>query len=171
MNIGQPESNSRRRFSLGSFPPELTSVLAGNFPVNQLDSASAAGGADDSSIQDSQMSTNSLSSNISTVIKKYKLLENIDIDLDEDNAGEGEALRKRYQNWKGNNLFLCGGLIMIGPSYDQLLLTIALIITIWGLNFVLVAPFFQSRWYYYISTFLLSTNLITLFVTATIDPG
>ncbi len=162
------EANSRRRFSLGSFPPELTSVLSGNFPSNSTDGNLI--GADDSSIQDSQMSSNSLSSNISTVIKKYKLLENIDLDLDDENV-EGDSLKRRYQNWKGSNIFLCGGLLMFGPSYDQLLLTIALIITIWAMNFVLVAPFFHARIYYYISAFLLSTNLITLLVTATVDPG
>lgn len=30
---------------------------------------------------------------------------------------------KRYEGWEGNNLFLCGGRVMLGASYRHLCIT------------------------------------------------
>jgi hypothetical protein len=116
-----------------------------------------------------QSNTSSVSSNISTAILKYRLLENLELDLDylDDNTNE----QNRFQKWKGSHSFICKGLLMLGPSNDHLIVTIALMVGIWIGHLILVGPFIGGKKYYYLSIILCVINLFTLFLTASTDPG
>ena len=156
----------------------------GDDGYDRLDELASTKGSSLVSAQSSSFNSNlSTSSNISMAIMKHKLLETLEIDLDfmdglfEGNIsspgtdGAKNLLPIRSRNWKGNNTFLCRGLLMLGPSSGYLWLTLILIIGLWIGNMILVGPFFGSKIYYYIAIVLCTANVATLMVTASTDPG
>eukprot|EP00873_Tetraselmis_striata_P001590 jgi/Tetstr1/421854/TSEL_012754.t1 len=85
--------------------------------------------------------------------------------------------RKRvYEEWKGSEVFFCGGFCMAGPSWKSLIGSTALIVAPSIVFWALVVPkFLPVAWiailFWAISIALTSICLSFLFVTACIDPG
>ena len=86
---------------------------------------------------------------------------------------DSSTLKRLYQVWKGNNLFLCNGYILFGPEYKTFILTLILII-IPSILFITVCVDLINdlgSWCIIIDILLFLLTLIFFLTASLSDPG
>ena len=78
---------------------------------------------------------------------------------------------QRYRRWKGRNVFLCKGYLMLGVHIDHLGISIALISMTWILYVALLAPFTHCPGCFLLALLFFIINLLLLCSTAFTEPG
>lgn len=78
---------------------------------------------------------------------------------------------RRYQAWKGRNVFLCRGMCMLGVHADHLSVTAAMVVVTWLAFLGLLAPFTHITGCSVVAVIFLFTNLALLCCTAFTEPG
>ncbi|CAN0116645.1 unnamed protein product, partial [Ectocarpus fasciculatus] len=83
----------------------------------------------------------------------------------------GGSPKKRWQRWRGNNKFFCGGRIMLGVHYRQLMTTTMLLVLTWLLFFIFILPSY-GRWSFaFVSACLCTGCFVSLVFSSFLDPG
>jgi hypothetical protein len=77
----------------------------------------------------------------------------------------------RYRNWKGNNVFLCGGGLMLGPHVEFLRTSMLIIVGTWAAFIWLLAPLINRIECYQVALGFLLANMVFLLSTAFTEPG
>lgn len=80
----------------------------------------------------------------------------------------------RYKTWQGNNRFLCGGRLIVGPDIKNFILTLFLLFVPLGIYFGFTLPYVTDQlgaWVPVVSGLLALSTLLGLLFTSTTDPG
>lgn len=80
-------------------------------------------------------------------------------------------MKLRYENWKGKNVFLCSGGLMLGVHIEHLCTSISLITLTWMAYIFFLAPFTHIPECTVLAIILFFINLLFLFGTAFTEPG
>lgn len=84
---------------------------------------------------------------------------------------------KATEGWMGNHIFVCGGKFMLGSDAPLFLFTNALIILGLIVHYLLLLPrlvhpwWLPIAWNYWVSGVLAAIAMISLWISATMDPG
>jgi len=78
--------------------------------------------------------------------------------------------KRRYEQWRGNNIFFMNGKIMVGVHYRQLFVTTGLILVTW-IAFLGHIGWHMETYFFFGGLVLMILSLIFLVITAMRDPG
>ena len=84
---------------------------------------------------------------------------------------DSKVPRPRYSRWKGKNIFLCGGTVILGVHWNHLVVSTAILIVSWVEYAGLVIPFTRRDILYAVALAKGTIDLLLLISVATSDPG
>lgn len=83
----------------------------------------------------------------------------------------GNENKKIYQNWKGNNVFLCQGSLMLGSNLYNLVFSMSILILSWILFFTSSSFLLQEALFILVGFGLMIINILTLTFVSFTEPG